>query len=342
MKKLLNTLYVTTPDSYLSKDGLNLVVECRNKEMGRVPIHNLQSVICFGYMGASPAAMQLCTSNDVSLSFLTPNGRFQASVNGETRGNVLLRRTQYRVADDSSHSLEISKNIIKGKMFNCRQLLRRGRNDHKGDIDLQRVEDAISVITRDIASINEANSSDILRGLEGHSAKIYFSGFNNLILKQKDDFYIHTRNRRPPTDRMNSLLSFLYTVLANDVRSSLESTGLDPYVGFLHTDRPGRASLALDIMEEMRPIADRLALNLVNLRIISGEGFVEKENGSIVMADETKKIVIDSWQQKKQEMIMHPFLEEKIQMGLLPHVQSMLMARYLRGDIDGYPPFFMK
>jgi len=342
LKKLLNTLYVTSPDAYISRDGMNIVVSSQKKEIGRIPIHNLQSIICFGYAGASPAAMNLCVTNNVLMSFLTHHGRFQASVVGETCGNVLLRRNQYRMADDFQRSLGISKNIVKAKIHNSRQILRKGRNDHKTDVNLKRVEDVISMLTSKIQSVDFCDDANVLRGLEGDAAKVYFSGIDELILKGKDEFFIHGRNRRPPTDKMNSLLSFLYTLLANDVRSALESVGLDSHVGFLHTDRPGRASLALDIMEEFRPTADRLALNLVNLRKISSEGFIEKENGSVIMTDETRKIVIENWQNKKQDEIKHPFLEERIQIGLIPHVQSMLLARYLRGDLDGYPPFIIK
>jgi CRISPR-associated protein Cas1 len=331
------------PDAYIFKDGTNLVIEAGKKEVGRVPIHNIQSVICFGYQGTSPAAMRLCTENNVSLSFMTPNGRFQASVVGESKGNVLLRREQYRVADSQATSMNISKNMILGKFMNSRYVLRRGKNDHGDKIDLKKLDDAIDSITAGIKTIGDCTDPNSLRGTEGDVARSYFSALNELIIKQKDEFFIHTRNRRPPTDNMNSLLSFLYTLLAHDVRSALETNGLDPYVGFLHTDRPGRPSLALDMMEELRPIfADRLALNLVNLRKISGNGFVEKENGSIIMSDETRKTVLENWQSRKDEEVFHPFIEEKIKFGLVPHVQAMLMARYLRGDIDGYPPFLMK
>ena len=342
MKRLLNTLYITTPDSYLSKDGTNLVVLSKDEEIGRIPIHNLQSVICFGHTGASPSAMRLCTDNSVSLSFMTPYGKFQAAIVGETKGNVLLRREQYRLADNLDTSLEISKNILRGKFMNSRYLLRRGKNDHKDSIDVSRIDQAINHISLSLESIDTYENADSLRGLEGDVARSYFMGLNELILKQKDDFHMKLRSRRPPMDNMNSLLSFLYTLLAHDVKSALEAVGLDPYVGFLHTDRPGRPSLALDIMEEMRPIlVDRLALNLVNLSIVSGDGFVEKETGGIIMKNDTRDIVLERWQTRKTEEVFHPFIEEKIKIGLVPHVQSMLLSRYIRKDIDGYAPFLM-
>lgn len=343
MKKLLNTLYITTPDSYLSKDGTNLVVLSKEKEIGRIPIHNLQSVICFGHTGASPSAMRLCADSTVSLSFMTPYGRFQAAVVGETKGNVLLRREQYRLADNPDISLEISKNIIKGKFMNSRYLLRRGKNNHKDSIDISKIDFAIEHISSGLESIDACENIDSLRGLEGDVAKAYFSGLNGLIIKQKEDFFVNTRSRRPPMDNMNSLLSFLYTLLALDVKSALEAVGLDPYVGFLHTDRPGRPSLALDIMEEMRPIlVDRLALNFVNLCMISRDGFLEKETGGIIMREDTRDIVLKGWQTRKTDDVFHHFIEEEIKIGLIPHVQSMLLSRYIRGDITGYAPFIMK
>jgi CRISPR-associated protein Cas1 len=343
LKRLLNTLYVTTPDSYLSKDGTNLVVLSDNKEIGRIPIHNLQAVICFGHMGASPAAMRLCTENSVSLSFMTPYGKFQAAIVGEVKGNVLLRREQYRLADRPDISLEISKNILIGKFTNSRHLLRRGKNDHRGSIDVLRIDRTIERISSGLESIDACENIDALRGLEGDVAKSYFVGLNELILKQKEDFHINCRSRRPPMDNMNSLLSFLYTMLAHDVKSALSAVGLDPYVGFLHTDRPGRPSLALDIMEEMRPVlVDRLALNFVNLCRISNEDFVEKETGGIIMKDGTRDMILEGWQTRKADEVFHPFIEEKIKIGLVPNVQSMLLSRYICGDIDGYPPFIMK
>ena len=342
MRKLLNTLYVTTPDAYLARDGENLVVRVGNEEKFRIPIHNLEGVVCFGYMGASPHLMRLCSENNVGLSFLTPSGKFLARVSGRVRGNVLLRRTQYRKADNRLESLEISKSFIIGKIVNSRTVLGRGIRDHGAVIDCNRVRGVDALLIENLLKIEDCDSADTLRGIEGNCAKFYFVALDDLILKQKDDFYMHERNRRPPLDNMNTLLSFLYTLLAHDVESALETVGLDPYVGFFHTDRPGRPGLALDMMEELRPyMADRLALNLVNLNQVDRDDFYKKENGGVILRDDGRKKVIAAWQKRKQDMITHPYLNEKIPIGLLPYVQAMLMARFLRGDIDGYPPFFM-
>lgn len=342
MRKLLNTLYVTKPESYLTKDGENVVVKVEGEDIFRIPIHNLEGIVCMGYMGATPQLMRLCSDNGVGLSFLSPNGFFLARISGKVRGNVLLRRTQFRYADDPEMSLDLSRRFIIGKLVNCKTVLNRSLRDHADVIDKEKVKAVEDYLVENINHVYNSPNCDVLRGIEGNCAKFYFQAMNELILKQKDDFFIRDRNRRPPLDNMNALLSFLYTLLAHDVESALETVGLDPYVGFLHTDRPGRASLALDMMEELRPfMADRLALNLVNLRKIKGSGFIKKENGAVFMTDDCKKEIINSWQKRKQDQIKHPYLSENVPVGLLPYVQAMLMARYIRGDIDGYPPFFM-
>ncbi len=342
MRKLLNTLYVTTPESYLARDGENVVIRVNNEDRFRIPIHNLEGIVCFGYPGASPPLMQLCSDNNVGLSFLTPHGKFLARVNGRVRGNVLLRRTQYRRADNPRESLEIAKSFIIGKIVNCRTVLGRGIRDHGDVIDCDKVRAVDALLIENLLKIENCSSADTLRGIEGNCAKFYFVMLDELILRQKEDFYLIERNRRPPLDNMNALLSFLYTLLAHEVESALETVGLDPYVGFFHTDRPGRASLALDMMEELRPfMAERLALNLVNMRQINGDDFLKKENGGVIMTDSGRKEVIGAWQKRKRDVITHPYLNEKIPIGLLPYVQAMLMARFLRGDIDGYPPYFM-
>lgn len=342
MRKLLNTLYVTKPESYLTKDGENVVVKVEGEDIFRIPIHNLEGIVCMGYMGATPQLMRLCSDNGVGLSFLSPNGFFLARISGKVRGNVLLRRTQFRYADDPEMSLDLSRRFIIGKLVNCKTVLNRSLRDHADVIDKEKVKAVEDYLVENINHVYNSPNCDVLRGIEGNCAKFYFQAMNELILKQKDDFFIRDRNRRPPLDNMNALLSFLYTLLAHDVESALETVGLDPYVGFLHTDRPGRASLALDMMEELRSfMADRLALNLVNLRKIKGSGFIKKENGAVFMTDECKKEIINSWQKRKQDQIKHPYLSENVPVGLLPYVQAMLMARYIRGDIDGYPPFFM-
>jgi len=253
-----------------------------------------------------------------------------------------LRRTQYRRADSPRESLEIAKSFITGKIVNCRTVLGRGIRDHGDVIDCDKVRAVDALLIENLLKIENCSSADTLRGIEGNCAKFYFIMLDDLILRQKEDFYLVERNRRPPLDNMNALLSFLYTLLAHEVESALETVGLDPYVGFFHTDRPGRASLALDMMEELRPfMAERLALNLVNMRQINGDDFLKKENGGVIMTDSGRKEVIGAWQKRKRDVITHPYLNEKIPIGLLPYVQAMLMARFLRGDIDGYPPYFM-
>lgn len=342
MRKLLNTLYVTTPESYLLRDGENVVVKVDGEERFRIPVHNLENIVCMGYMGASPQLMRLCTDNNVGLSFLTPSGKFLARVSGRVRGNVLLRRTQYRVADRAEEALDIARCFIIGKIVNCRTVLGRSLRDHGDVVRGRTIRTADALLIENLQSIDECTNADSLRGIEGNCAKFYFRALDELILKQKDDFFITDRNRRPPLDNMNALLSFLYTLLAHDVESALETVGLDPYVGFFHTDRPGRPGLALDLMEELRPfLADRLALNLINLKQVKGSDFVRKENGGVFMTDAGRKEILGAWQKRKQDQITHPYLNEKVPIGLLPYVQAMLLARYLRGDIDGYPPFFM-
>lgn len=343
MRKLLNTLYVTSPDSYLSRDGENVVVLVDNQEKFRIPIHNIESVVCFAYGGASPALMGLCAERNVGLSFLSANGRFLSRVSGPVRGNVLLRRRQYRLADKTDAIIEISRVFVAGKITNCRNVLNRAIRDHGCDeinSQLRLASEHLSI--RQKQALGAANI-ETLRGIEGDSANKYFSVFNHLIVAQKDDFTFSGRSRRPPKDKVNALLSFVYTLLAHDTQSALESVGLDPFVGFLHTDRPGRASLALDLMEELRPyLADRLVLTLINRRQISSRGFKEREESGVIMDDETRKTVLSAWQNKKQEEIKHPFLQETVQIGLLPYIQALLFARYIRGDIDAYPVFLMK
>jgi len=342
MRKLLNTLYVTTPESYLHRDGKNVVIKVGNEERFRIPVYNLEGIVCFNYMGVSPHVMQLCSENNIGLSFLSPSGKFLGRVSGPVRGNVLLRRTQYRIADNSKASLDIAKCFILGKIVNCRMVLGRSIRDHSEKIRCDKIRNADNLLINNLMKIEGCTSVDELRGIEGNCAKYYFSVLDELILRQKNDFFIHERNRRPPLDNMNALLSFLYTLLAHDVESALETIGLDPYVGFFHADRPGRAGHALDMMEELRPfLADRLALNLVNLQQVCSDNFLKKGGGGVILTDEGRKTVLGSWQKRKQDEIIHSYLNEKVSIGLLPYVQSMLMARFLRGDIDGYPPFFM-
>lgn len=340
MRKLLNTLFVTTIESCLNRDGENIVVKVDNKELFRIPIHNIEGIVCFGFMGASPSIMSLCAERRVALSFISTSGRFLGRITGPVSGNVLLRRKQYRIADDPITCLEISKLFIAGKITNSRTVLQRALRDHSQTINISTLEEAVTKLSLKQKQVLKSKDQNELRGYEGESAMIYFSVFNQLILHQKEDFKLDGRNRRPPLDNVNALLSFTYTLLMHEVIAALESVGLDPCVGFLHVDRPGRQSLALDMMEEFRPfLADRLVLSLINRKQVSNKGFIKQPSGGVIMDETTRKEVIIAWQKRKQEEIIHPFLEERVPIGLIPYCQALLMARYLREDLDNYPVF---
>ncbi len=343
MKRLLNTLFVTTQGAYLSREGETVLVQVERETRLRVPIHTIGGIVCFGRVICSPPLMQLCGERSVTISFLSMNGRFWARVQGPISGNVLLRREQYRRSDDEETSAEVARSVVIAKVANCRTVLLRAVRDHGDSINIGPVEDAARSLANVLGSLDRPVRLESVRGREGDAARKYFEVFDHLVLAQKEDFFFRERSRRPPLDNMNALLSFLYTLLTHDVTSSLETVGLDPAVGYLHRDRPGRPGLALDLVEEFRPvIADRLALSLVNRQQIKGTGFKRTETGAILMDDDTRKKVLTAYQKRKQEEIRHPFLDEKMAVGLLPHVQAMLFARYLRGDIDGYPPFLWK
>ncbi len=343
MRKYLNTLFVMTEGSYLKKEGETVVVKVGDETKIQLPIHNIGSIVCFGYVSCSPYLMSFCNDNKVSITFLSQTGRFLARVHGSTHGNVLLRRQQYRYADDVSFSSDLAKSFIAGKIANSRVVLQRAIRDHSGKVDGDKIESVVSRLGEYLKMLEWENALDKIRGIEGNAASNYFEVFDNLIVAQKESFLFEGRNRRPPKDNMNALLSFLYTLLRLDVQSALESVGLDPYVGFLHTDRPGRASLALDVMEEFRPIlADRIALSLVNLKQVQAKDFRTTESGAVIMTEKARKKVIIAYQERKKEKILHPFIGERIEIGLLPHIQAMLLARYIRGDIDGYPPFIWR
>lgn len=345
MRKLLNTLYVTNPDVYLTKDGENIVARIDDKEVMRIPALNIENIVCMNRLGASPYLMNLCAERGIGLCFLSPNGYFLARVAGKTNGNVLLRRTQYRVADDERQSLEIAKLVIAGKIFNSRKVVERFKRDHtEWNADLRTETEHLSMSLKRYSRLAAlATCKDSLRGLEGEAATLYFSMFDNMIVAQKNCFVFKGRNRRPPKDNVNCMLSFVYTLLAQEVQSALETVGLDPYVGFLHTDRPGRPSLALDLMEEFRAcLADRLVLSLINRKQIEPKHFVAKGQDNILMTDDGKKIILSAWQNRKKEEIQHPYLQEKVPIGLLPYIQAMLMARFLRNDLDNYPVFLIQ
>lgn len=343
MKKLQNTLYVTSQDSYLALDGENVVILEEDRELGRLPLHNLEGIVSFGYRGASPALMGACAKRDVSLCFLTPQGNFLGRITGKVRGNVLLRKTQYAVSENEQQSLSIAKNCMVGKVYNARWVLERAIRDHGMQIDAERVKRASDFLNKSLTEIHDCTDKERLRGLEGEAARVYFGVFDELILQQKKDFSFQGRNKRPPRDAVNALLSFTYTLLANSTASALEATGLDPYVGFMHTDRPGRISLALDIMEELRSaLADRFVLTLINKKMVSGKDFEKKENHGVLLKESAGKLILVEWQKKKKEVITHPFLKEKVEWGMVPFVQGMLLARHLRGDLEEYPPFLWK
>jgi CRISPR-associated protein Cas1 len=343
MRRLFNTLFVLTEDSYLALEGENVLVLQDETTLGRFPLHTLQGILYFGYKGASPALMGACAEADIGLCFLTPNGRFLARVCGETRGNVLLRKKQYAAAENEQESCRISRNMIAGKLLNARWVLERATRDHPLQLDAEKLK-SVSAALADFARLAaEAVQPDVLRGIEGEGANRYFGVLDELILQSRDDFFFRTRNRRPPLDNMNALLSFAYSILAHDCAAALESVGLDPYVGFLHGERPGRTSLAFDLMEELRPcFADRFALSCVNTRLLRPEHFEKSESGAVRLTDAGRRAFLTAWQEKKREELTHPFLGEKLPWGLVPYVQALLLARYLRGDLDAYPPFIWK
>jgi CRISPR-associated protein Cas1 len=343
MKKHLNTLFVTTQGAYLAKEGETVVVKVEKEIRLRIPVHTIGGIVCFGNVSCSPFLMGFCAEQGVGISFLSERGRFLARVQGPVSGNVLLRREQYRRADDLQTSSDVARAILTGKIANSRTVLQRALRDHADKMAADEVSFAVKRLGNYLDLLNAEQPLDMLRGYEGDAAHLYFSVFDHLIVAQKEAFSFHERNRRPPLDNVNCLLSFLYTLLVHDIRSALESVGLDPAVGFLHRDRPGRPSLALDLMEEFRPfLADRLVLSLINLRQVQAKGFDQSDSGAVVMNDETRKRVLVAYQERKQEEIVHPFLDEKVTVGLLFHTQALLLARYLRGDIDGYPPFIWK
>lgn len=341
MRKLLNTLYVTTEDAYLSLDGENIVIQQNDSELARFPLHGLEAVLSFSYRGASPALMGKCASDGIDLCFMRPSGKFLARVCGETKGNVLLRRTQYRMAENSTAAVEIGRGFLIGKLYNSRWVLERFTRDHAMSVDAERLKSASAKIKMSITALTEADSIDRFRGIEGDAAAEYFGVFNELILNKA--FSFNGRSRRPPMDEVNAMLSFAYALLANNCASALEAAGLDPYIGFIHTLRPGRTSLALDLMEELRSvIADRFVLSGINNRTVNANMFRHEENGAVMLTDDGRRAFLKQWQEKKQETLTHPFLKEKMPWGLVPFIQAQLLARYLRGDLDAYPPFLWK
>ncbi|MGH2568417.1 MAG: type I-C CRISPR-associated endonuclease Cas1c [Bacteroidota bacterium] len=342
MKKHLNTLYITSDDAFVRKERETFVVEANNEKVFQAPVHSIENIVCFGFKPLTPALMAFCAENNVGISYLSENGKFLARVYGAQKGNVLLRKTQYALADNEIESLKIARPIIAAKVANYRNLLLRHQRNHPDDCP-DTVVSAAAIMGNRLTEIQKAESLNELRGHEGECATVYFGVLSSLITAQQEDFIFSQRSKRPPLDPANALLSFLYSILANDVRSALETTGLDPQVGFLHQLRSGRPSLALDVMEEFRAyLGDRVMLNLINLKQVTKKDFEIRESGEVRMSDDARKTVITAYQKRKQEEITHPFLGEKMTIGLLPHIQSQLLARYLRGDIPEYPPFYMK
>ena len=343
MKQLLNTVYVSDPDMYLALKGKNLNLLKQNDSIARIPLHNLEAITTFGYQGASPALMNECMENNIAITFFTNNGRLRGRVIGKTNGNVTLRKRQYRLSDCESESTKIAKHMIIGKIFNGEQLLKRTLRDHALRVDTERINLVTNHLRVARVKAQKCSVLDELRGIEGNAASLYYSVFNECILQNKNTFIFNSRNRRPPLDPVNALLSFAYSLLASESAAALEGVGLDSYVGFLHRDRPGRTSLALDMMEELRPaIADRFVLKLINRQQINTTDFIIKENNAVILTDDARRNFLQLWQKEKQEKITHPYLKEKISWGLIPHAQSLLLARYLRGDIEAYPPILIR
>lgn len=343
MRQLLNTLYITLPDVYLAVSGENIVIKSGGSILVRYPLHNLEGIVLFSYLGISPKLIQKCMDNGIGICYLTPTGRFIARLKGESKGNILLRRRQYRFADAEKKSLEISKNIICAKIYNERWTVERYIRQYEQRLDTVYLRKTSKYLSELLERVIEAKDIGELRGIEGIAQVNYFSCFDEMILNQKEDFKFGTRTRKPPLNPVNAMLSYTYSILSNDVASALESVGLDAYAGFMHTDRPGRISLALDLVEEFRaPIADRFILSLINLHQIKKDDFIYGDNGAVLIKYDSKKKIIKLWQERKKKTLIHPFLKEKIEWGLVPFSQALLLARYLREDLDGYPPFLWK
>ncbi|MBU5430159.1 type I-C CRISPR-associated endonuclease Cas1c [Kineothrix sp. MSJ-39] len=343
MRKLLNTLFILSEETYLSLDGENIVILAENSEKRRFPLHMLENIMCFSYKGASPALMGACAERKIGLSFFSPHGKFLAGVHGKEYGNVLLRKQQYRISDDKEQGLQYAKNMMIGKVYNSRWTLERTARDHKERVDYESIRKISAELQEGLLKIRTVDNIDQLRGIEGELASRYFSVFDELILNQKDDFIFQTRNRRPPMDRVNALLSFAYAVMERECANALRSVGLDPFVGFMHTDRPGRESMALDMMEEFRSIlCDRFVLTLINTKTVRKDSFMKGDDGAVLLNDKGRKIFFNNWQNRKRELITHPFLKEKMEWGLVPYIQALLLARTIRGDIEEYPPFLWK
>jgi len=343
MKKLLNVLFITLADVKVNLENENVCVKKDKEILLKVPLLNLEGLVLFNYFGATPSLLGECAKRNITVSFLSEYGKFLGSFYGESKGNVILRKEQYRISDNIDRSITYARNFVFGKLHNQKWVLERGLRDHSLRIDAELLEKASNRITENMKNVLDCDDVGLLRAFEGNAAQLYFRGIDELILRNKEHFVFEDRNRRPPTDRVNALLSFAYTLLAGECRHALESVGLDSYVGFMHTDRPGRASMALDLMEELRPhFADRFVLSLINRAEIMHTDFEIQESGAVLMSDKARKTFLLAWQQRKKEIITHPFLKEKLEWGIVPHVQSLLLSRTIRGDLEQYPPFLWK
>lgn len=343
MRKLLNTLYINNPDYFLMIENNNVVIKDDEKILYRVPLINLESIISTSYKGATMKLMYECINNGITLSFISEYGKYLGTFIGESKGNILLRKEQYRISDNEQSSIEYSKLFIAAKIYNSKWILERAIRDNKDKLDCEKIKNASNKLSELIESVMSSEKIDDIRIFEGVAAQYYFGEFNQMILNCKDVFYFENRNRRPPLDPLNALLSFAYTLLAHDCRGALESVGLDAYCGFMHTDRSGRYSLALDLMEELRPvIADRFVFKVINLKQFSSDDFEFMKSGAVILNEEGRKKFFGAWHKQKNEVITHPFLNEKIEWGLVPYAQALLLARTIRGDLEKYPPFFWK
>lgn len=343
MRKLLNTLYITTDDAYLTEESDSVVISQGSTKLGQFPLIAIENIMLFSFKGASPALLGKCAEKGIGVSQYTPNGKFLYRISDKNRGNVLLRKEQYRISDDGSRAMPYARNMILAKVYNQRNTVNRALRDHSMRIDKEKFTKVSNNLKKKMSDIENVSDIDALRGIEGDASVDYFSVFDDMILNQKEAFAFNGRNRRPPLDNVNAMLSFLYTVLANDCADALEGVGLDSYVGFMHTDKPGRKSLALDLMEELRaPLVDRLVLTLINQRQITGDDFIKEESGAVRFTSDGRKKILKAWQEKKKLEITHPFLDEKLEWGLVAYVQALLLARVVRGDMDEYPPFLWK
>jgi len=340
MRKLLNTLYITNELAYCSLNDENIVILVDNKEVKRVPFVNFENIVCFNYLGCSPALMGKCGEEGIPICFLRSSGKFLARVTGPIKGNVHLRRAQFEKLSEEEVCLKLAQNVISAKFHNSRHILARAIRDHAEKIEVDSINNAITVLSNSINSVYETENIDSVRGYEGECSRKYFEVFNELIIKNKDEFTFAGRTKDPPLDKVNAMLSYFYTILTLDIQSALETVGLDPYIGFFHTDRSGRASLALDLIEELRAyLVDRFVLSMINLQQVKDDDFLQKEGGGIIMTDECRKTMITAWQKRKHEIITHSVIKEKIEIGLIPFVQANLLAKYIRGDIPEYVPY---